>query len=162
MDCNTPQLSRDMFRRQGSSFSANTHAITNRNSTLNHSNGSLASECVSSNSASPAPSPSPTQYRQQHGIDIFFFFIVVWNLKEKPTNTISYSVQFSSLISDAGNGRVKVANSTTKTSFISTPNSLQAAKRWSSTSDFIPPPLNALASRWEFFRSEKANSTEDF
>lgn len=59
----------------------------------------------------------------------------------------SFSVQFNSLISDTGNGRTKGGSSVTKTSFTPTSNNLQAAKRWSSTSDFVPLPVNVLAAR---------------
>lgn len=62
----SPQPPRDKLRRQGSSTSTIPVAYS-RNSIINQSNGSLASDCTSSNSASPAPSPSPTQYRQQQG-----------------------------------------------------------------------------------------------
>ncbi|XP_046460220.1 echinoderm microtubule-associated protein-like 2 isoform X2 [Daphnia pulex] len=120
-DCNnspsSSQPSRDVSRRLVSS--ASTPNVQNRNSGMNQSNGSLVSESPSSNSGSPAPSPSPTS-RQQH-------------------------VQFNSLISEVGNGRNKTSSFSMKPSFMSTPNSLRTAKRWSSTSDFIPS--NALVSR---------------
>uniref|UniRef100_A0A0P5J1V7 Echinoderm microtubule-associated protein 1 n=1 Tax=Daphnia magna TaxID=35525 RepID=A0A0P5J1V7_9CRUS len=119
-DCNTPnssQIPRDVSRRQSSS--ANATIAHSRNSNMSRSNGSLVSECPSSSSASPAPSPSPTS-RPQH-------------------------VQFNSLISDIGHGRTRTPNSSMRTSFVSTPNSLQTAKRWSSTSDFVP--TNGLISR---------------
>jgi microtubule-associated protein-like 1/2 len=120
VDCNTPsscQPSRDMSRRQVSS--SNTTSVQNRNSNMKESNGSLVSESPSSSSASPAPSPSPTS-RQQH-------------------------VQFNSFISEVGNSRNKASFLSIKPSFMSsmsTTSNLQTAKRWSSTSDFVPS--NAL------------------